>query len=489
MLLAAYVKVMSGLSEARRGHVGLVSDARPERAGAERVYGMHLNTVPFAVDRTAATWRELVRRVFAQEAELWPYRRYPMPAIPRESPGDRLIRVAFNYVDLPRRDSAGDTGATITQSHTEFDLIVHCRADRINLTTRTGVLSRGNAVRLAGMYRAVLERMIDDPDGDARAPIAPYPFPDGPTTVEREPFTGDPARQLEHWAAQTPDAPAVSSDAGTTNWRALNEDVNRLAHLLSAGGVRLGTVVAVCLPASSERIVAVLAVLKAGGVCLPLDSGTPTRRLAFQLADAGARLILALGADAPKVPVPVLAVDDPRLADQPVTDPEAVAAPQDPAFLLYTSGSTGRPKGVSLTRRGVVNHLLAKVGDLSMTAADILAQNAPPTFVVAIWQLLGGTATGGCVRVVPEAVSRDPQALFDLVARERITVLEVVPSLLRAALDGGVRLPSASALRHLVVTGEALPADLVDGWFARFPEIPVLNSTGRRSVRTTSPTR
>ncbi|GHJ15511.1 non-ribosomal peptide synthetase [Micromonospora sp. AKA38] len=482
VLLAAHVAVMGRLTETRRGHVGLVTDARPELAGASRVYGMHLNTVPFAVDRTAARWRDLIRGVFAQETALWPHRRYPMPAIQRDSSAGRQVLTAFNYVDLagvgPRRqDADGDIGATLSQSHTEFDLTVHCRPDRINLTTRTGVMSRENGALLAKMYRTVLERMAQDADGDARASVLSHAGP-GPDAAEREPFTFDPVRGLATWAAETPDAPALAGDVGTVSWGQLGADVDRLAGRLRAAGVGPGVVAAVCLPAVVERVTAVLAVLRAGGVCLPLDPETPVTRLAFQLADARARVVVADRESALDTDLPVLVTGDGATA-APEGEPAPEPEPSDPAFLLYTSGSTGRPKGVSITRRGAGNHLLAKVADLGMTAADTLAQNAPPTFVVSIWQMLAGTATGCCVRVVPEAVARDPHALFALVADGEVTVLEVVPTLLRAALDGGVTLPPGAALRRLVVTGEAFPAELAARWLARFPQVGLLNSYGQ----------
>ena len=80
---------------------GLICDARPETAGADRVLGMYINTLPFAYERGARTWRELVRDVFAREVQVWPRRRYPLPAIRRMTgAAQHPIDVIFDFMDL-----------------------------------------------------------------------------------------------------------------------------------------------------------------------------------------------------------------------------------------------------------------------------------------------------------------------------------------------------------------------------------------------------
>src|SRR6185312_9622191 len=106
VLVAAHFKVMSQLTHETAFVSGMVFDARPELAGAERVYGMHLNTVPFAFDAAgSATWRELVGQVFDLEMELWPHRRFPVPEIQRLAGGRRLLDVYFNYQDFSQVDT------------------------------------------------------------------------------------------------------------------------------------------------------------------------------------------------------------------------------------------------------------------------------------------------------------------------------------------------------------------------------------------------
>ncbi len=136
VLHAAHLKTLSMLTEEDRFFSGLVCNARPEVLGADRVYGMHLNTLPFAYDRTAATWRDLAAAVFAREIELWPHRTYPMPVIQRElAGGERLIDMRFSYHDFDQVDRAQvDYLASIDDSPTEFPLGVSARVGHLVLT-------------------------------------------------------------------------------------------------------------------------------------------------------------------------------------------------------------------------------------------------------------------------------------------------------------------------------------------------------------------
>jgi non-ribosomal peptide synthase protein (TIGR01720 family) len=129
----------------------------------------------------------------------------------------------------------------------------------------------------------------------------------------------------------------------------------------------------------------------------------------------------------------------------------------------------------------MVNHLQAKVEELGLTSLDRVIHNAPVTFDISVWQMLAALTVGGSVRVVTRETAADPDALFAVAGREGVSVLEVVPSLLRAALDHWQitgRGPEADGLRWLVVTGEALPAYLCHRWWERFADIPLMNAYG-----------
>jgi acyl-CoA synthetase (AMP-forming)/AMP-acid ligase II/2-polyprenyl-3-methyl-5-hydroxy-6-metoxy-1,4-benzoquinol methylase/acyl carrier protein len=131
---------------------------------------------------------------------------------------------------------------------------------------------------------------------------------------------------------------------------------------------------------------------------------------------------------------------------------------------------------------GMLNHILAKLDDLGVTGADVIAQNGPQSFDVSVWQFLGPLLRGATVEVLPDEVAHDPARLLAEVQRRGITVLQVVPAVMRGmiaeARSLGDRRPPLTALRWLVPTGDALMAELCREWFALYPDIPVLNTYG-----------
>ncbi|MDW5328084.1 condensation domain-containing protein [Plantactinospora sp. KLBMP9567] len=174
VLHAAHLKVMSQLTDEPAFFTGLVCSARPEVDGADKVYGMYLNTLPFAHDRTAGTWGDLVRQVFDREVELWPHRRYPMPAIQRQVGGRQLIEVMFSYQDFHQVDTDRvDVRAGAGDAANEFALAVSTGPGHLMLRVRRSALTPENAERVVAMYRAVLESMAAGADGDARVTYVP----------------------------------------------------------------------------------------------------------------------------------------------------------------------------------------------------------------------------------------------------------------------------------------------------------------------------
>ncbi|MGW4466815.1 amino acid adenylation domain-containing protein [Micromonospora sp. NPDC004704] len=300
-------------------------------------------------------------------------------------------------------------------------------------------------------------------------------------------FAGLVERIRAHAEAR-PEAVAVVDDGQAVGYAALVGRASALTRRLRAHEVGSNSLVAVLGDPGVRFIVSALGVLGAGAAMIPLDTRAPVGRTAGLLADSGVRTLL-VGPECRELAEEIVTSSahhlDLIMADDAV-DPAGALTPlwgreDDLAYVIFTSGSTGRPKGAMVHRRGMVNHLLAKVDDLELTAADLVVQNAPLTFDIAIWQMFAALIVGGRVRVVPRETAADPELLMNLVRREAVTVLEVVPSLLRAALDSwdsGAPEIGLPELRWMVVTGEALPADLCVRWLARYPDIVMVNAYG-----------
>ncbi len=294
-------------------------------------------------------------------------------------------------------------------------------------------------------------------------------------------------------AWERPQAPAIEDGDAVVTYAELVGRASAVTRGLRDRGVGPETLVGILGDPGARFIANALGVIGSGAAFVPLDPGAPIARTAGLIRDNGIRMLL-VGPECAEVASEVVASGLAATAASPVellvtddhADPDDDLAPlvgreDDLAYVIFTSGSTGQPKGAMVHRRGMVNHLLAKVEDLYLSAADRIVQNAPLTFDIAIWQMFAALIVGGVTRVVPRTVAADPDQLLSIVADDRVSVLEVVPSLLRAALDNvdaGAPMVALPELRWMVVTGEALPPDLCLRWISRYPGIPLVNAYG-----------
>ncbi|WND23817.1 amino acid adenylation domain-containing protein [Streptomyces janthinus] len=474
VLLAAHLKVMSTLTEEDGFFSGLVCSARPESPGAERVYGMYLNTLPFAFDRTAGDWTGLVRQVFAREAEVWDRRRFPMPVIQREAGAGRLLHVRFSYQDFDHvDDKLVDAGASGGEGGTEFALAVSAVSGHLLLTTHTHALAREQGERLTALYRQVLEAMAGDPRGSAQDTYLP--------AQEREWLLAqnDTARdfpeatvlqRFEEQVARTPDAVAVRHAGGELSYAGLDARATRFAYRLRAAGVGAESTVGVLLDRGPDLLATLLAVWKAGGAYVPIDPSYPAERIASMCDSAGAQLAVTQEGYADRFPAAVPVLDIARLADD---DGEfgAVARVDDPerlAYVIFTSGSTGRPKGVQVPHRGLANHVAWAADELALRGTGGAPLFSSVAFDLVVPNLWGPLVTGQAVHVVPQdTLPADlPAALLDGgpysfvkltpghldILTEQLTT-EQVDRLSQVYVVAGEALPGSTANRSLEVLG------------------------------------
>src|SRR5437588_11347969 len=105
------------------------------------------------------------------------------------------------------------------------------------------------------------------------------------------------------------------------------------------------------------------------------------------------------------------------------------------AYVIYTSGSTGMPKGVMLEQRGLLNHLYVMIEDFQITEMDRVAQTASQCFDISVWQFLTALLAGGQVQIFPDEITHDPGCLLEQVEQQKVSILEIVPSMMRAMVD------------------------------------------------------
>ena len=242
-------------------------------------------------------------------------------------------------------------------------------------------------------------------------------------------------------------------------------------------------VVAVSLTRSTDWVCSLVAIMSEGAIYLPIDLTVPPARVATILSEAKAEAIICAG-DQEELLIDITANTNIALLVAPNYSEKSLkvtvnAKWDDKAYVLFTSGSTGVPKGALLEHSGMANHLISKVVDLDLTSDDVIAQTAPVTFDISVWQGLIGLHCGAKTVVYSKYQQLSIASFFDQINADQITVLEIVPSYLSLVLDYlSQKTLALEYLRMLVLTGEPLKHEQVKRWFALYPEIEIVNAYG-----------
>ncbi|WP_370124708.1 amino acid adenylation domain-containing protein [Streptacidiphilus sp. MAP12-33] len=285
---------------------------------------------------------------------------------------------------------------------------------------------------------------------------------------------------------------AVAAEGGGRSWTyaELNARANQVAWSLLGGGLRAQDVVAVVSERTLEWLAAVIGVFKAGGCYLPLEPHFPAARIAAVLRRSACARVLA----GPQVPQLAQALEQlpptevtelVRLLEEAdarglsTADPGVAVAADQLAYIYFTSGSTGEPKGAMCEHAGFLNHLLAKIEDLGIGEGHVVAQTAPQCFDISLWQLVAALLVGGRTHIVEQEVLLDVPRFLQELDRGGVQVVQLVPSYLEVLLATLAEHPrELPALACVSATGEALKKELVERWFAAFPEVTLVNAYG-----------
>ncbi|MEU7138541.1 amino acid adenylation domain-containing protein [Nocardia sp. NPDC046473] len=295
--------------------------------------------------------------------------------------------------------------------------------------------------------------------------------------------------------ARIPGATAVVFGDTEFTYAELDQQSNRLAHLLIERGVRPESVVAVAVPRSIELVVALLAVWKAGGAYLPIDPDYPADRIEFMVTDTEPILLLTI-ADAPasllspfetRTTTTVVAVDDPDTVRSitahtsvPITDAHrnAPLSPLNTAYIIYTSGSTGRPKGVTTTHHNVVDLVTDPCFD---NVHERILVHSPTAFDASTYELWVPLMRGGAAVIAPPE-RLDAATFGKLVARHRVTGVCLAAGLFEAFMESA---PACFAgLTQLWVGGDVLSASAVRHLLERHPGVRIANGYGPTETTT-----
>ncbi len=472
VLLAAHARVLAVLTGEREVTTGWVAVAggRP---------------LPCRLNTAHGPWHELLRHARQVTADVRAYADFPVDDL-REELG--LTGPPFETV----LDATGSDGAL--EGDTVLRVGIRRQGDRIGLRVRhrTDVLGGEAAARVAGYHVTALTSLALDPEAD----YGRQGLLSADETRRQLDGLAGPRRELpdrrvhelfEERVRTDPDAVAAVCGEERWTYRELNSRANRIAHALLARGLEREGVVAVVTERNLDWTAAVLGVLKAGGVYLPVEPHFPAGRIARTLTRAECVLALTeegstatLDAALERLPgVARLLVGTAYEEDHAADDPNVPVSADQLAYVYFTSGSTGEPKGAMCEHAGMLNHVLAKIEDLGIEEGTVVAQTAPQCFDISLWQLVSALLVGGRTLLVEQEVILDVDRFVDRIARGRANVLQVVPSYLEAVLAHLEHHPRPlPELRIVSVTGEALKKELTERWFAAHPTVPLVNAYG-----------
>ncbi len=481
--------------------IGTVSSSR-KRSQVERLLGYFLNPLVLRNDLSGdPSFRNALKRVRNSTLDALSNDDAPFTRIVNETHPARtlscnpLIQVLFT-LEPPLPASKNGWSVALTQSPVDtglvkFDLVLELDDSPTGIAGRfkynTDLFDSSTIVRMAEHFQVLLRSVVDNPDlSISQAEIM--------TAAERKKVLVEWNNTEAHFdnnicihdlferqVVKNPNATAIEQGASRLTYSALNRRADALANVLHRRGVTAETKVGICLQPSLEMLVAILAVLKAGGGYVPLDPAYPQQRLKFILEDAQLQLVLTDSASIKELPavdgVETVVLDSATPLDgTPRQEIPGRADPNNLAYVIYTSGSSGTPRGVEITHRNLVNSTLARMQYYAASHSRFLLLSSF-AFDSSVAGIFGTLCSGGTLVMTPGTLTSSLPELARLVAQHEVTDLLCVPSVYRLMLEQASH-GEMKTLRRAIVAGESCPPELLEKHYKLLPGTTLFNEYG-----------
>ena len=479
-LLSAWAVLMSRLSGQTDVLIGFPA-ANRNRKDIENLIGYFANTVVIRLDLSGSPRvSELLlqarnKSLTAQQYQEIPFERVVELARPaRTMAHSPLFQVMFAWQGTPevRYELPGLEVESLSSPHraSKFDLSLKLRESGKTISGgleySTSLFKQATIERYLGYFRNILRSMIaDDTQAIDRLSIMPETERDHllrelNSTRTEYPKDVPLAQLVEQQVERTPDAVAVVCDKQRSTYRDLNARANQLAHELIKQGVGPDQIVGLYLTRSTDLIVALLAIIKAGAAYLPLDPMFPPERLGYMLSDSGSRLLIteeSLRNTLPAFAGTIIELEDNGWQANSRENPAIAVRPEHLAYVIYTSGSTGKPKGVQVPRGALTNFLWSMRESLQLTGRDRLLAVTTISFDIAGLEIWLPLLVGAQTVLASFEATADGNALKELLERHDITFLQATPVTWRLLFDAGWR---GKNNLQAVCGGEAMPQEV-----------------------------
>ncbi|WP_214108307.1 non-ribosomal peptide synthetase [Acrocarpospora catenulata] len=480
VLLAAFALLLGRWTGRTDVVVASPVAGRPARE-LEDLVGFFVNTLVIRTDLAGdPTFAQLVARVGESAGQAQAHQDIPFALLADALQPDRdlshppLVQVQFGLHRQERSSWQLDGGVRAVQlpvdtGTAKFDLTVTVVDTpdqmRVELEYATSLFDARTADRLAEQWQTLLRGLLADPAVPV-SHVSALPAAESELLAawsgprEQLPAVASLPGLVAEQVRARPDAVALTDGATQLTYAELWARSGALAGHLGTGP---GDLVGLACRRSADLVVGMLAILRTGAAYVPLDPAYPDSRLAFMLADTGLDVVVTQrGVKLPPGDYRTVLADAPG---QPFTDAEP--GPHDLAYLIYTSGSTGTPKAVMVTHHNVIRLLGGTHEWYGFGHGDVWTLLHSSSFDVSVWEVWGALTTGGRLVVVSHWESREPEAYYDLVRRERVTVLNATPAVFRQFVAVDERTAADLDLRLVVFAGDALDRDSVLRWWER----------------------
>ena len=465
-------------------------------AGAQRILGMFINTLPLRLRLQEVGARQLVERTQRELIELLAHEQASLAVAQRCSGiagSSPLFSTLLNY----RHSTVGAQGKfpdaegvrlLASRGGTNYPVVlsVDDTEDGFGLEMETD--RRIDPKRMLGFVCAAAQSLVqalEEAPLTAALSLSILPESERRQVLELfqpspTPTAARPGRLIhelfEEQVQRTPNTVAAVYEGESLSYAELNRRANQLARHLRSHGVGPDQLVGICVERGLEMVVGLLGILKAGGAYLPLDPSYPAERLAYMLADAAPRVLLIqepLRAQLPQIGAEVIALDSGWAS---VASQETDNLPPDSlglhahhlAYVIYTSGSTGQPKGVMIEHANVSRLFASTAAWFDFNEHDVWTLFHSFAFDFSVWELWGALLHGGRVVVVPRLTARSPEEFYRLICAQGVTVLNQTPSAFAQLIPAQ---SDSAQLRHrlrvVIFGGEALELHQLRPWVRR----------------------
>ena len=488
-LLAAFKTLLHRYTGQEDLVVGTPTAGRT-RTELEDLIGFFVNSLVLRSDLSGdPTFSELLRRIREVTTGAFSHQDMPFEMLVEELQPERslsrnpIYQVTFQLIKVTDPGRTFDSQQILEADHLtsifdlSFDLWETSAGLEGWIDYDTDLLNSSTIDAMIGHFRTLLEAIVSDPSQRlSQLPLL--------TETERRYLLEEcnqtsrvsaPAQSLtelfEAQVERAPEATAVIFGAEEVSYGALNRRANQLAHYLRRQGVGREVLVGLMLERSVELVVSVLGVLKAGGAYVPLDPSYPRERLRLMVEEAQLGVLLQNG-EAEETqdwrqyaPVVNLKEMSEALERESADNLEDGASLENLAYVIYTSGSTGRPKGVMITHQSICNHMHWMQNAFPLLESDRVLQRTSFSFDASVWEFYAPLLAGSTLVLLPPSLGHDIKELIDSINRDRVTVIQLVPSLLRLLLQDPA-FATCKSLRRVFCGGEALSVELQDRLFA-----------------------